>query len=764
MSSGGGSQSVFKGYKYNMDMHMIVCHGPIDSLKKIVVQDKEITGDINISANQTLTIDQEEVFGGMDREGGLKGEIDLMFGTPSQAINEYLAAWRGELVPAYRGLFSLVLKDFYIGNSSYLKPWSFVMKRTTKGWDGGTIWYSAKAQIGEDMNPAHIIYECLVSESWGMAYPSDMIDEVSFKAVADALYTEGFGLSFLWYSGSNSIDEFISDVCRHIGGSLYMDVRTGLFTLRLFRDDYAVEDLAVLNEDNLRAVDSFARQLAGDAVNQVSVSYIDPDSGEQAMVTVHDQASISLQGAINPTVLQFWGIRNRSLANKVASRELRTYSSNLFSAVLIGNRSLAEFTHGDVALFSWPELGIDQVAVRIMSVDVGSLDKNEVKLSVTEDVYGALYEIYSNPNPTKWTDPISAPVDVEEAVATPLPYHFVKQEWVDFYIDPEEELLMTCVRRPTTDALDYRHFAGADEVSLVTQGSGTFSPFAATDGSVGMFDTNIPIKNKTAVSDVRVGSMALIGEHEIVQVTAVNAESVDVIRAVLDTVPWPYADGTNIFFFEDFLSYGSTRWISGADVFSKFLVRTGRGELKPSDATLFEGRAFRRQNMPYPPANVHLTDIHAFANYTDPEPPAEPELISHTYVFTFSWSRRNRIAQTDPVGYFDADVGLEPNTEFRDEYGDTTSGASSQCSITIPKDSPKVPFTAVVYAVREIRPSYEYSPYAMKFILEDYGGGWSARVKTYPLVVDIDGTILETGPETNHGSVSSIDGGGWYGV
>ena len=58
--------------------------------------------------------------------------------------------------------------------------------------------YSAKADVGGDMNPAHILREVLTDPDWGMGYPEADVDNASFTAAADTLYSEGMGMSILW--------------------------------------------------------------------------------------------------------------------------------------------------------------------------------------------------------------------------------------------------------------------------------------------------------------------------------------------------------------------------------------------------------------------------------------------------------------------------------------------------------------------------------------------------------------------------------------
>jgi len=81
-----------------------------------------------------------------------------------------------------------------------------------------------------DMNPAHIIRECLTDKEWGMGYADADIDDAAFTAAADTLYTEEMGISILWQR-ENTIEAFVQDIVRHIDAALYVDRRTGKFVL-----------------------------------------------------------------------------------------------------------------------------------------------------------------------------------------------------------------------------------------------------------------------------------------------------------------------------------------------------------------------------------------------------------------------------------------------------------------------------------------------------------------------------------------------------
>jgi hypothetical protein len=129
-----------------------------------------------------------------------------------------------------------------------------------------------------DMNPAHIIRECLTDPEWGMGYSDEDIDDDSFRIAADRLYAEGFGLSILWQR-ENTIEEFVKDIARHIDAAVYVDRRTGKFKIKLLRDDYDPSSLITLSPDNIERIDNYKRPAFGDLVNALTVIYDDCNDG-----------------------------------------------------------------------------------------------------------------------------------------------------------------------------------------------------------------------------------------------------------------------------------------------------------------------------------------------------------------------------------------------------------------------------------------------------------------------------------------------------
>lgn len=143
----GGSSKQVIGYWYKLGLHFACCYGPVDALIKIICGEREAWSGY-VTDNETISIDARNLFGGKKREGGIEGDLDVMMGGPTQTANAYLSSQIAGLMPAFRGILSLVYKGGYISaNNPYVKPWAFLVQRVLSGWDGGTAWYPETAKI-----------------------------------------------------------------------------------------------------------------------------------------------------------------------------------------------------------------------------------------------------------------------------------------------------------------------------------------------------------------------------------------------------------------------------------------------------------------------------------------------------------------------------------------------------------------------------------------------------------------------------------------
>ena len=660
---GGSSKSVTIGYRYNLGIHMILCQGPVDKMTSIEVDNKMAWS--GPSTGGTITVDSEDLFGGDQREGGVSGTIDFEMGSDTQPQNNYLLAQLGSLIPAYRGVVGVVLNQVYLGLNPYPKRWAFWLERIHVRQNGIPQWYDEKAAIGNDMNPSHIIYECLTDPNWGMGYPDDAIDLTSFMASADTLFSESMGISLLW-DKSITVEDFIKEVLKHVDGSLYISRTTGKFVLTLARADYDVNTLLVLDQTNVDKITDFKRNTVSDLVNSVTVIYTEGDTGKKGSITVQDIALAAQQQATIGTTKQFPGFSNGTIASQVASRCLRALSVPLASATIYTNRTAANLNIGDVFVLDWPRFGFTNMVMRVANIELGSLNSNLIKISAMEDVFAISSPVYSSPPPSGWVNPSKPPA--------PCPYHVVDEStyWELIQRRGETEgqatpatsgfVIATGVR-PSGDSANSKLYTNPTASGYTEAGTVDYTPTAVLTNDVSYLTSVWDISSALDTSIVVIGSYGKI-DDELFRVDGITATTLTVARGVLDTVPKPHTATTRIFFPDVTYETDQFEYMVGETAKVKLLPTTSQGTLviglAPEQTVVIQGRHAK----PYVPQNVTINAV------------PYPEAIVGTSDLVVAWSHRDRLQQTATlIGTTDGNIGPEAGTtytaEIRTQVGNT---------------------------------------------------------------------------------------------
>lgn len=693
MSSGSKATTV--GYKYYMGVQLALTHGPVDEIKEFIIGERSAwTG--NVTDNGEIAVNNPNLFGGEKREGGVAGVVDVMMGAYNQPVNEYLEAKINGPVPAYRGLLTVVFRGHKVsffnedgmkvemgygrsflwssGNPYFKNPW-WRVARYAKGWSrDNQVWYPQKVRIGRDMNPVHMVYECLTNLEWGMGYSPNDMDDASWRTAADAIYAEGFGISMLWME-QTSINDFASMVLRHIDASYRMDIKTGRFQIRLIRNNYDIDLIPNLNPTNILTVKSCQRSAWGDTANEVVVKYTDRNQ-EVATVAAQDLACIEAQGALISITRDYVGIREPELARRVAVRDLANITTPLAKIVVVVNRVAWDWDVTDPITFTWPKLGFERVPFRILKINKGDLINGEITIEAIEDVFGMPQASYIAVPPPAWQDPISEPKPVLAPKAVEAPYWDVVQvlSASDIAYLPEGYAFGQLLGvKPNPDAYGYDIFSSPNN-SAYSQvvGTGEFTPSAIIVDAMPKAVTNITVNliQGSMLEELTVGTYAYV-DDEVVGVVAIGAGSVTLSRGVLDTVPAVHVAGTRIYFADDGSGYDSTQRTSGEVVHYKQVTRNGRGELPLSQATQLTVTLKGRADRPYPPGNVRINNAYY------------PAFVEGGVPLT--WAHRDRLQQTVSLNPFSTgNIGPEPGTTYtaRMLRNDTKGVLVTQAGIT----------------------------------------------------------------------------------
>lgn len=140
---GGSSKKQTVGYFYDKDLHGVLCHSPVDAITRIECDDREIARE-EVAEAGNYYINNPNVFGGKDKEGGIQGNIDVLFGREDQQQNSYMVSKLGEYLPSFRGVLSIVFKKLYVGMNPYLRSFKFRVRKTSVGW------YDEKSTINRE--------------------------------------------------------------------------------------------------------------------------------------------------------------------------------------------------------------------------------------------------------------------------------------------------------------------------------------------------------------------------------------------------------------------------------------------------------------------------------------------------------------------------------------------------------------------------------------------------------------------------------------
>lgn len=510
-----------------------------------------------------------------------------------------------------------------------------------------------------DMNPAHIIRECLVDLDWGMGYPETDMDDTSFTASADTLYIEKMGISMLW-DRQIPLEDFVLEILKHINAVLYVSRITGKFVLKLIRDDYDVNVIPALGEDHIISISGAKRTSFGELVNSVTVQYWDSCTGNDASITIADQALVSMQGNVINTTVQYPGFTYAQLASQVCLRDLRTLSTPLLGCTVHANRHASEINIGDVFKLTWPDLNIYNVVMRVSGMAFGDGRDNHIQIQCTEDVFGYPLVAVAEPDPDDpiWEDPIKPPVPVEHQIGIEAPYYEIVQRLGESETNDQIN---------TEPLLGYVGIAavqpgGAINAKLWTDAGGGYTKkdslsFCATLtllNDVSILQNIWEYDEETDIGHATVGQHAQI-DDELVRIDVIDtaAKTITVGRAVLDTLPRLHVAGARVYFWDADHGIDRTQYVTGESVDEKVLTVTGRGTLDISEAVaetvLLNNRAVR----PYPPANMRI-DGEYFPD------------VNVKDSIDVTWSHRDRLQQVDSIlyDYLDSDIGPESGTTY----------------------------------------------------------------------------------------------------
>jgi Putative phage tail protein len=827
---GGSGKSVYYVDDYYMTVHFGICHGPVDSLNRIVIKEKEVWKG-RLTANDTISVDLPELFGGAKKEGGVAGLIEFYTGAYDQVMSPAVASRVGRTpttMPGYRGLANLFFRGNGAGgfkwtannpympgtwagvtalprslsdefaaiyevdpgfsfegdpievpftlddlgvwktldlvamgipiesidnppdpdypetgtgtlrmswDATYPGPLTAITRNTvfefysgppspeTLIYDGlltnpavndppiythyanitipvGTRFIRVKGEAYEpfipapatfvsssqanfvsylagavnpttlpDANPAHMIYECLVNTLWGRGVSPSLIDTASFMAAAATLSSEKFGLSIQWTQQA-MIEQYIEEILDHIQAALFANPRTGLLELKLFRFDYDIDTLPILTPSNSR-VEKFQRKTWSETINEITVSWTNPENEQEETLSYQDDANYAIQGEIVPETRNYYGIRNRALAARVCARDSQSAAQPLATATLRASRAFWEVNPGTVLKMQSPEDNVSLLVVRVTKVERTRAGTMPLVLTVMEEIFGQEVTVFETPTGSQWGGEGTPPVASNASLEMTAPRSLALRAGLDATAENEPNVAaMLMVKRPAP-SMTLFDLEGPDvlpngDPSREIRGTFSTTPTSFT-GAL------LPREESTVMTLAQIWSVAgdainpspsdllVVGSsealHEIVMFDSFDSltEEWTLARGMFDTVPQEWAANTGVWHLSanfDAIDTSEMPYLSTVDY--RYLTKTGSARLSPADAPLITATLTERPYQPIRPGAARM-DGELWA----------PIFVDPGVNITCTWETRNRFSE-------DSIFPRYLDTSYTPEVGQTT--------------------------------------------------------------------------------------------
>lgn len=314
--------------------------------------------------------------------------------------------------PTYPGICYGVFQQGYIGTSTNPPPWAFEIRRCPNGLSlSGGMELVNLSENRADANPANVVYEILTDPDWGLNIDSSLIDITNFTAAATTLYGEGNGFSIILDS-MISIEDFVAELERQMYGYVFFNSAVGKWQIKLMRNDYTLADCPQIVDANTIQVKSFGHGDWAETVNNLRVSFIDRGNSYSATYAqAQDMANQAIQNAVVTAESVYPGVKDPNLANQIAWRDLRLQGFPLASVNILVDRSFSSVNVGDVVSWTDTTRSVSDLAMRVVSVNLGNLEQGEVELVLTQDIFYTVVPSYAAPGVSTAVPPATPPAD-----------------------------------------------------------------------------------------------------------------------------------------------------------------------------------------------------------------------------------------------------------------------------------------------------------------------------------------------------------------
>lgn len=682
------------GYKYFIGWHLVFGYGNGDVTLLQINAGRDKIWDGNLSKGRG-SIDEWGLWGGEEEAGGIAGKFDWEPGGITQGQNSYLVEQLGSRVPAWRTVCALVWRQGYVGTQKTLQQWSIKARRLPQGLQSG------HHDIAGEANLAEVQYDILTNKEWGLGLNDNEIDVGTLRANAATLKSEGLGVSLVW-DQAKSIEEMLKEVDRHADAVTFQNPITGLWTMKLIRDDYTAADLPRVTPSNA-TLNSFARPTADELVNEMKVIYAsDQFDGRPVPVQVQDEAAYwNRNNQKVSSEVSYPGFTKKNLALLCCTRDLRALSYPYARAQITLNREMFGLMPASRFVLDWEPEGISNMVMIVLEKDIGTLSDGRITVTAVQDIFGVGQALYTETDNSGWVPPSRLPIAPVTYRMDFAPYWVLRSD--ESVANPESAVPMVLVESPspTHTGFDMQYtdpslkgvFVDAPESQEFTPTARLVFDYLETTG----IDTSgtLILDNLTAIGSVsgtsledlrQTGSgLAIIdsewiGLGEIVQREDGKYVANRVYRGLLDSTIDRHLAGARIWLVGEGVSRTPTQLspFASGTYRAKVITRALGGSIDPSLApilTLTSDGASQnaRPLYDYPPRDLAINGL------------KKPGQITSNSV-TVTWKHSNRLLE-DQI-FLQGDVApAKPGSTFYRIWLHSDTGAVLAASPEVYSDS-----------------------------------------------------------------------------
>jgi hypothetical protein len=631
MEKSGGlfGDDVTLGYRYFISLACAISFGEI-RLKKIYFKDAvgyQYFSLQNPNENSLFSegyfdysIDKRKLFkteSTVTPDDGVSGYFNFFSGTSNQPSSNHINSIFGlNKLPSFKNLSYLVFKDFYWGNNRVLPQVDVEVERVPNNVCDGEDYFIEDSQGNKDANPVEILFDIMTNEEfYGVSIPADRIDKESFKEAGRVLKEENFGLSLI-FEGGSSFEDIKKDIEKHVSCNLFMSYLTGKWTIKLNRQDYDINTIKTIDISNIKSINKYTKTEISSLSTELKIDYTDRTSDyKKRTISAKSPTVLRLRG--NPKIQDdsFLACKDRNLASKIVSREIKAYSKPLISLEVIVDRTAFGLQIGDVINVNYPKYNINNKIFRITEVDLGEFNKRQIKLSLIEDIF------------TFGDEVVEANEDGLYEPPTDVDYTFDSFNFEAPILFGEQHNMISCLENHSNRSEGFKVYLEEDGERIIRANSNNTTSYGIIKNQFtkNQNSFNIQLASNTRDFDLNVieettNEERLYGRNFAVITDGTNQEFIsfrrilldsindryiveDVWRGCIDTIPKNWNSGSKIYF----LDYGSVNLlldntntdgiIKTFDIVRKF--STKEDEIYLDDQTIQFNRRFYKPFYPY---------------------------------------------------------------------------------------------------------------------------------------------------------------------